>query len=154
MSESYQEMFDGQVLVRQAPGARHETICARLHQHVALCLAPHVRLLVPRFVVQLSPGNVVRPDLAVTEADSGKLWLVAEIVHAADHSPDTVIKKDVYAAHQVPRLWILDPRYDNLEVYHHSPYGLVLTRMLAGKEILCDESLPGLELTVGDLFRE
>ena len=47
---------------------------------------------------------------------------------------------------------MIDPRYDNIEVYHGSPYGLMLKSMLAGHEILAEELLPEFQLTVSDLF--
>ena len=58
---------------------------------------------------------VVRPDLALVTAATGKAWLVAEIIDSADHRPDTVLKKAIYEDFKVPRVWMVDPRYDNVE---------------------------------------
>jgi len=52
----------------------------------------------------------------------------------------------------VPRLWMIDPRYDNIEVYHSSEYGLILKSMLAGREVLAEKLLPEFQLNVVDLF--
>jgi Uma2 family endonuclease len=65
---------------------------------------------------------------------------------------DTVLKKDIYEAIKLPRLWMIDPRYDNIEVYHASAYGLVLKGILAGREVLTESLLPEFELAVADLF--
>ena len=85
-------------------------------------------------------------------AATGKVWLAAEIVSSDDHQPDTVIKKQIYEEMKLPRLWMIDPRYDNVEVYHSSEYGLVLKSILAGPELLTEKLLPEFQLTITELF--
>jgi hypothetical protein len=63
-----------------------------------------------------------------------------------------VVKKQIYEELRLPRLWMLDPRYDNVEIYHASPYGLVLKEILAGSEVLTEKLLPEFETTVKALF--
>jgi Uma2 family endonuclease len=154
MSEPYEEIFEGETLLRSAPGLRHEKICVRLHHRIAKELAGNAvsRLLSPRSIVQLSPGTMVRPDLAVVTVATAKVWLVVEIIDSEDHHPDTVLKKSVYEDFSVPRLWVIDPRYDNVETYHGTSYGLALRGILAGSERLKESLLPQLDLTVADLF--
>jgi Uma2 family endonuclease len=91
--------------------------------------------------------------MALVTAGNGKLWLAAEIVSSDDHRTDTVIKKQIYEEIKLPRLWMIDPRYDNVEVYHASEYGMILRKMLAGREILSEKLLPEFELSVEELFR-
>jgi len=155
MSLAYEEWLEGVPTARNAPGARHERICDRLHAAVSACLTAPTpsRLLARRTEILLAAGNRFRPDLALVTAATGKLWLAAEIVDAGDHHPDTVLKKAVYEEVRVPRLWMLDPRYDNVEVYHASPYGLVLKGILAGADRLTETLLPTLQVTIADLFR-
>ena len=150
----YEEIIDGRTLVRSFPGARHERICALLHARVGAGLASNAaaRLLSPRDAVALSPRTVVRPDLALVTAATGKVWLVVEIIDSADHRPDTVLKKGIYEDFKVPRVWMADPRYDNVEMYHATPHGLALKGILAGREILQEVLLPGLAMTVAELF--
>ncbi len=154
MSVTYAEILNGSFLARRAPGPRHELICARLHQCVRASVANFAgtRLLAPRAKVRLSPQHTVCPDLALLATATGKLWLAAEIVSSHDHQPDTVIKKQIYEEVRLPRLWMIDPRYDNVEVYHSNRYGLVLKRMLAGQELLTERLLPEFQLTVAELF--
>ena len=155
MSVAYSEILNGSPLARRAPGPRHELICARLHQWVRASVANFAgtRLLPPRTEVRLSPRNTVRPDLALVAAATGKVWLAAEIVSSDDHQPDTVIKKQVYEEMKLPRLWMIDPRYDNVEVYHSNEYGLILKSILAGHELLTEKLLPEFQLTIEELFR-
>ena len=155
MSQNYAEILNGSSLARRAPGARHEQICAKLHQWVRASVADFAgtRLLAPRTEVRLSPKHTVCPDLALVAAATGKMWLAAEIVSADDHQPDTVLKKQIYEEMRLPRLWMVDPRYDNVEVYHASEYGLILKGILAGHELLTEKLLPEFQLTIEELFR-
>jgi hypothetical protein len=155
MSETYAEILNGSTLVRRAPGDRHELICKRLHQWVRASVADFAatRLLAPRTQVQLSRHHMVCPDLALVAAATGKVWLAAEIVSSDDHQPDTVLKKQIYEEIRLPRLWMVDPRYDNVEVYHSNEYGLALKSILAGHELLTEKLLPEFQLTIEELFR-
>lgn len=66
-----------------------------------------------------------------------KLVMAAEIVSRDDHHhADTVVKKNIYKQIRVPRLWMVDPRYNNVEIYHSTKFGLALKGILAGSEIL------------------
>ena len=155
MNESYQELLEGEILARRAPGARHELICSRLHAvvHASVANLSSTRLLPARTQVQFSQQTALRPDLALVTAATGKIWLAAEIVSADDHKVDTVIKKQLYEDLKLPRLWMIDPRYDNVEIYHGSQYGLILKSILAGSELLTEALLPEFQLTITDLFR-
>jgi Uma2 family endonuclease len=154
MRTYYEEVVEGESLLRFSPGPRHELICQRLHTAVGESLKSVniARLLAPREIVQLSPGTMVRPDLTLVAAATGKPWLIAEVVDSDDHRADTVTKKNIYEELNIPRLWMVDPRYDNIEVYHGSPYGLMLKKILVNKETLQESLLPALSLTVGNLF--
>ena len=156
MTTAYQETLDGELFARSAPGPRHELICSRLHTLVGNCVA-HVsssRLLSVRNKVELSGANVLCPDLALLTAATGRLWLAAEIVNSDDHRTDTVIKKQIYEEIKLPRLWMIDPRYDNVEIYHGNEYGLALKHILVGHEILTEKLLPGFQLVIKELFSE
>jgi Uma2 family endonuclease len=155
MSESYEELLNGKMVARSAPGPRHEQICRRLHDCVTAGLANlnSTRLLARRSQVKLAADVMVCPDLALVTAATGKLWLAAEIVSSDDHRADTVLKKQIYEEVRLPRLWMIDPRYDNVEVYHAGEYGLMLKGILAGREVLTEALLPEFQLAVTDLFR-
>jgi Uma2 family endonuclease len=47
---------------------------------------------------------------------------------------------------------MIDPRYDNVEVYHASPFGLVLKGILAGSELLTENLLPEFRVVIQELF--
>jgi Uma2 family endonuclease len=155
MSEPYEEQIEGETFLRRPPGARHETICGRLHARVQAGLegTSASRLFAPRTAIQLSRETRVCPDLALVTAATNKLWLAAEIVSSEDHNPDTVIKKAIYEEMSLARLWMIDPRYDNVEVYHGSQYGLALKEILALREVLTEPLLPSFQYVIAELFQ-
>ena len=154
MSEPYEEIVRGEKFLRLPTRPRHETIVGRLHQRLAGAVVQlgTTRLLAPRTRLELSPGNILRPDLALITAASDRLWLVAEVISSDDHHADTVDKKEVYGEFKLPRLWMIDPRYDHVEVYHGTPYGLALKKVLAGRDVLTEPLLPGLQIPMHELF--
>ncbi len=154
MSEPYEEIFAGEVTLRLPPGRRHELICSRLHTAMKATVGniTSTRLLEPRTAVEMAQGTRLCPDLALVTAATHKLWLAAEVVSSEDHHADTVIKKELYETIKVPRLWMVDPRYGNVEIYHATPYGLALRSILAGREVLSEDLLPEFALTMAELF--
>jgi Uma2 family endonuclease len=155
MSSPYEELLQGSPLVRGSPGSRHERICTRLHRcvHASVANLSSTALLPARSAVRVAPDTILRPDLALMTIPASKLWLAAEIINSEDHAPDTVVKKQIYEEIRIARLWIIDPRYDNVEIYHASPYGMVLKGILAGSEILSEKLLPEFQITIQELFK-
>ncbi|MFO1514211.1 MAG: Uma2 family endonuclease [Verrucomicrobiota bacterium] len=154
MSDPYEEILQGEVTLRLPPGPRHELICERLHTVIKASVAnfPGTKLLALRSNVRVDSANTVCPDLALAAAATGKIWLVAEVVSSEDHHADTVEKKQIYEAMKLPRLWMVDPRYDNVEIYHGSEYGLRLEGILAGADVLTEKLLPEFQITIKELF--
>ena len=160
MSEAYEELLQGEAIHRRPPSADHELLVTRLHELVArsLPLNSALRLLSPRTEVPLGEHSVLRPDLAVIRRttpgrdETGPLYLVAEVLLPGDQHADTVIKKQLWADARLPRLWMVDPRYLNVEVYGLGEFGFSLTDILAHHHPLTDPCLPGLSCPMDDLF--
>jgi Uma2 family endonuclease len=110
------------------------------------------QLLAPRTKIQVSRTTSICPDLALVTAASGKLFLAVEIISRDDHRADTVVKKELYDQIRVPRLWMVDPRYDNVEIYHCTEWGLKLKGILAGSELLTDHLIPEFQMVIAELF--
>ena len=155
MTEPYEEILEGETRLRLPPGARHEEICRRLHERVTVSMADvtAARLLAPRTRIELAHGTQVAPDLALVTAATNKLWLAAEVISSEDHNPDTVIKKALYEQNHLPRLWMVDPRYNNVEVYHGNEYGLSLREILALRDTLTEHLLPAFQYPIQELFK-
>ena len=154
MSRPYEEILDGASLPRSAPGERHEQICQRLHQAMTASVAnlSGTQLLMPRTKIQVSRATAICPDLALVTVATGKLFLAVEIISRDDHRADTVVKKEVYEKIRVPRLWMVDPRYDNVEIYHSTEWGLKLKSILAGSEMLEEQLIPEFQIVIAELF--
>jgi len=146
--------LDGTTLPRSAPGVRHELICGRLFAALTASVANlgSTQLLAPRTKIQVSRSTTLCPDLALVTSATGKLWLAVEIVNTGDHHTDTVVKKEVYEQVRVPRLWMIDPRYDNVEIYHSTEFGLALKGILAGSEVLAEKLIPEFQFVIAELF--
>lgn len=157
MSRFYEEIIGGISWMRPPPGNRHERICHRLHDAVAAGMngKNNIRLLRARSVVQLSAGTMLRPDLALVSIGNNRLRIAAEVISSQDHKTDTVMKKALYEDLNFPRLWMVDPRYDNVEIYVQSEYGLRLKEILGCRDHLTDpEFVPGMSLSLEELFGE
>jgi Uma2 family endonuclease len=162
MNEGYEEQIDGEVLVRRAPTAEHERLVERIHRRVAEALSPNsaLRLLPPRSGLRLSDNLTLRPDLSIIRVPPAaeepgvapQLYLVAEVLQPGDHHFDTVVKKQVWADLRLPRLWMIDPRYLNVEVYGCGEYGFTLLNILANRDELTDPFLRRLSCPMRDLF--
>lgn len=154
MSEPYEEIIQGETTLRLPPGPRHELICSRLHAVIRASVADFAstRLLDLRTAIRLADHTTIRPDLALLTTANNKLWLAAEVISSEDHHADTVDKKQLYEAIKLPRLWMIDPRYDNIEVYFGTDYGLRLETILAVKDVLTEKLLPEFHLALPDLF--
>jgi len=154
VTKPYEEILEGATLPRSAPDTRHEEICHRLHaaMNASVANVSSTQLLAARTRVQVSRTSALRPDLALITTATQKLFLAVEIITRGDHNADTVIKKEVYEQIRIPRLWMVDPRYDNVEVYHSTQFGLQLKGILAGSEILTEQLLPEFQIVISELF--
>jgi Uma2 family endonuclease len=151
---AYVESLAGQTHFRRAPTRGHEILCDRLHAAVAAALSPNSawHLLPRRHAVSLTALTEVCPDLALVRRDSARPMLLAEILVPGDHHADTVIKKHLYQDAALPTLWIVDPRYLNVETYRHGPHGFRLESILALRDKLTDPHLPDLALPLAEFF--
>ena len=155
MSDPYEELVEGDINLRVPPGPRHEEICRRLHERVgaSLTATSPAKLLPPRTKVELSHSNHFCPDLALVTTVGDKLWLAAEIISSEDHNFDTVIKKGIYEQMKIPRLWMIDPRYNNVEIYHGNEYGITLKEILGPNDVLAEPLLPSFQFRLSELFQ-
>jgi Uma2 family endonuclease len=154
MSEPYEETINGDCLFRSAPSGAHELLVGRLHGLVAASLPPNsaLKLLAPRTEVDLGETGRIQPDLCVVRAPGERIYLVAEVLLPGDHHVDTVVKKQLWADMRLPRLWMVDPRYLNVEVYASTEFGFTLQDILANRHALTDPNLPGLSCPMRELF--
>lgn len=154
MIDPFEETIQGETTLRMPLGGRHELICTRLQTALTASVTdfPGTKLHELRSAMRVDANNLLRPDIAIATAATGKIWLVAEVVSSEDHHADTVEKKQIYETMKLPRLWMIDPRYNNVEVYHATEYGMRLEHILAGSDVLTEKLLPKFQLAIADLF--
>ena len=46
---------------------------------------------------------------------------------------------------------MVDPRYDNVEIYHSTECGLALKGILAGSEVLAEALIPEFQIVIAEL---
>lgn len=158
MSEAYEETIGGETVLRRTPGLDHERLVTDLHALVraALPFNSTLQLLPPRSRLRLADDCILCPDLAAIRLDAGGVavpYLVAEVLLPGDHHLDTFIKKQIWSDLRLPRLWMVDPRYLNIEVYGCSEYGFTLQDILANHHALTDPHLPGLGCSMEEFFK-
>ena len=154
MADPYEEILDGRPLIRGPINGPHELLCERLHHWVAKNL-PHnsaLHLLPRRALVKLRPDTEIRPDLSLMRRNDPRLYWAVEVLQPSDRHPDTVIKKNILAACLVPRLWIVDGRYQNIELYVTTGGHFRLEAILTGNDVLSDSALSSGRLSLAELF--
>jgi Uma2 family endonuclease len=156
------ELINGELFVSASPYLRHQRILGRLHLIFGNHLATHgggMAYLAPADVI-FTDHNVVEPDLVFiadaqldiqTDANiQGVPALLIEVLSNARY--DRVKKRALYASFGVPEYWIVDPDSDRVEVYRHDGTGYGRPVILEGDDALTYDRLPGLTITVADLF--
>ncbi len=110
------------------------------------------QLLAPRTKIQVSHSTTLCPDLALIATATASYGWPWRLSTRAIIMPTRVIKKEVYEHVRVPRLWMVDPRYDNVEIYHSTEFGLVLKGILAGSEILSEKLVPEFQFVIANFL--
>ena len=158
------ELHDGELSVTPAPGTRHQRVIGALH----VLLRAHVEahrlgevFLSPVDCI-LSDTTVVEPDLVyldparanlVTErAIEGPPTLVVEILSPSTTTIDRGRKRDLYARHQIPYYWIIDPVAGTLDAYGLDEGRYALIMRAAGTEPVTLPPFPDLAFAPASLW--
>jgi len=123
------ELHEGELSVSPAPGHRHQRVIGNLF----LILAPHVRATGHGEVI-LSPFDCIMTNITVVEPDlvyldearrrrlserglEGGPSLAVEVLSPSSIIIDRRRKMALYASHDVPWYWIVDPDAHTIEAY-------------------------------------
>ena len=158
------EILEGELAVTPAPSTKHQVASANLFK----LLSRHIdnnelgRLLYAPVDLILEPTSVLQPDLLfiskprqsiITErAVEGVPDLVVEILSPTTIRTDRVTKAQIYARHNVPAYWIVDPDQQTLEIYLLNVTGYRLTATLQGENPLSVPPFTNLKLAAKDIF--
>jgi Uma2 family endonuclease len=161
------EIIDGELYISRQPHLNHQRVCHRL--------AVRLQQWVDQFgegEVIPAPGLVfaddddVAPDLiwmsssrsvAIVQLD-GKLHAAPELIvevlspGSANEKRDREAKLMLYSRRGVDEYWIVDWQERQVKIFRRQDDRLVLAATLAEFDRLITPILPGLILTVGDVF--
>jgi Uma2 family endonuclease len=120
------------------------------------------RLLLAPTDVILTATTVVQPDLVfvgndrsqvvTTRGVEGAPTLVVEILSPTTHRTDRVTKAQLYARHNVPNYWLIDPDQRTLEVYELVIDHYDLAASSRDAEVFAPSLFPGLSIQLADLW--
>ena len=159
------ELIDGEHLVTPSPITRHQRAVGRLY----LLLGGWVEergtgeVFVAPMDVILSDVDVVELDLLFVSPERSEIvqdWirgapdLVVEVLSPRTRRRDEIRKRDLYERCEVREYWLVDPEAETVKVYRLAEGGFGKPRLLTGREeeILESPLLPGLEISVAELF--
>lgn len=162
------EIIEGELFVSTSPGLTHQIVSANLMFEIQFFLKTN-----PMGTVVHTPGLVlseysgISPDIVfflheqretiVTgERLTGPPALVIEILSPGSTNVrrDRVAKLQLYAKHQVPEYWIVDPRNLTVEKYVRQGAFLSLSQTLQDDEELSIDALPGFSCRLSQIFKK
>lgn len=156
------EFLDGEVHVTPAPSPAHQFTVVRLSHALDTCSAAfgdgHVVLVSPVDVI-LADDEIVQPDIVVARAAQlssrgieGAPPLIAEVLSPTRPGLDRDVKARRYAAHGVPRYWIVDPLAKSIECYDLQGDGYALQGHAGRADVLTLGGLPGLAIDLARVW--
>ena len=158
------EILDGELSVTPAPATKYQTALGNLYRLLANYVVANQlgKLFIAPTDLILSPTTIVQPDLifigndrrhAVTErAIEGPPTLVIEILSPTTHRTDRVTKAQLYAKHNVPNYWLIDPDQRTLEAYELVIDHYDLATSARDAEVFAPSLFPALSIQLSDLW--
>jgi Uma2 family endonuclease len=161
------EIIEGELFVSTSPGLPHQRVSVNLILLIGLFLETNpIGELVHTPGLVLSEYSGVSPDIVVflnEQRDTiitgarltGPPALVVEILSpgSANIRRDRVSKLHLYAKHQVPEYWIVDPKNFTVEKYGRQGAFLSLVQTLRDDEELSTAALPGFSCRLSQIFK-
>ena len=159
------ELIEGEVFMTPSPNTKHQRAVAKLLR----LLADYVEkqdlgeVFIAPYDVVFSNWTALEPDLLfirkdrasiVTDANvQGAPDLVIEILSPRNKAYDRETKMRAYEKAGVPEIWYFDPEEDKAEILNLKADGrYVVTAKLSGDATIVSKTLPGLSLTMREVF--
>jgi Uma2 family endonuclease len=159
------QLIDGELYVTPSPNRAHQRAVGNLHVllHERIEKAGLGEVYLAPFEVVFDQMNVVQPDLLVvgnerlaiiTEANvEGVPDIAIEVLSPSNKRFDREKKLQLYGRVGVPELWYFGPADGTAEVFHTEADGrCVLSAKLEGNATIVSKVLPGLSLTLDQVF--
>ena len=158
------ELINGELTLMPSPKEIHQTMAGRLFLSVGTFVrAMHLgKVYFAPFDVILSDADVVQPDLIFVSSERshvitednvrGAPDLVVEILSPSTADYDRTVKRDLYARHGVPELWLVDPYAGTVTVLTPGADGYDVHAVHDDGDTLTSPTLAGFRLNLSELF--
>lgn len=159
------EILDGEHYVSPAPTVQHQRISMRLSSRMHVFVEEHGlgEVLAAPTDVLLSRHDILQPDILLVSRDRAAILtqknvqgapdLVIEILSVNSRHLDERLKLARYELFGVREYWIVDPLAERLHVFLPAGNSFHRAAELSAQDILTTPLLPGLEISIEDLFR-
>lgn len=161
------ELIEGEVFMTPSPNTKHQIAASNLHFALRKFVQERNlgRVFFAPYDVVFSKWTALEPDLLfirrerlsiITDANvQGAPDLVIEILSPRNRAYDRETKHRVYEQGGVSEIWYVDPEKRSVEILNLGPDGLYqVTAKLSGNEAIVSSALPGLSLTLEEIFAE
>jgi Uma2 family endonuclease len=163
--DAYYELINGYIMKKSAPKPQHQNISMNLSYYFLSYIKENKigKLYAAPIDVFLDDINAVQPDLVFIPTknqniitDDGIMGvpdLVVEIISPSSLLRDRVDKKNLYERLNVKEYWIIDPQYQDIEIYavQNGRYEL-LSGVTMFEGTLKSNIFEGIEIDLGVLF--
>lgn len=160
------ELINGELMKKASPTIEHQ----RLVRKIAFAIEKHLEsnpvgevFFAPLDVV-LDDHNVPQPDVFYVGKDKEYILneteqvvigipdIIVEILSPGSVKRDRIIKKKIYEQFGVPEFWLVDPSYNNVEIFHLVGGAYELADFIEVAGTVKSTVLTGFELPLDKIF--
>ena len=159
------ELIDGEVYMTPSPNTKHQAVVGNLYSALRRFASEHGlgQVVLAPFDVVFGERTAVQPDLLFIRKErlsiltdlnvQGAPDIVIEVLSPSTAAFDRETKLQIYARAGVPELWYVDPKEEIVEILNLSPdRRYEKTARLSGAACVPSQALPGLSLTLAEVF--
>jgi Uma2 family endonuclease len=159
------EVVDGVLFMTPSPGNEHQNAVGEIFAYLreSIRLQGLGKVILSPFDVELSPNQVVQPDIIVVLNENkqkithsrivGAPDLVVEVVSPGSVGYDRREKQNIYAQAGVPEYWLVDPISQNVELLLLETEAYRSQGIFQGQAILPSRIVPQLSVPIERFFQ-
>ncbi len=155
------ELINGEVIEMAPPSIQHQRLLFGIAKYID-ALKPDGEVFIAPIEVYLDEHNIPQPDIAWVAANSpcqieelrliGAPDLVVEILSPSTAKRDKTDKFSLYEQHGTREYWIVDPQYQQIEVWARSEDKFQRQGVFAAGDTFESAALGGKTVEVAPIF--